>query len=134
MQEFLLYFEVNIICIVVLAIIGLNIKYSEYGFKVAIDDMRTGFSSLADIYDNEIDIVKIEREFISSCVTDRRRHMLGNIIELVHNAGAAVICEGIETPEQLEMLKSLNCDMTQGFYNSRVLPLPECESFFLSNQ
>ncbi len=109
-------------------------RLTDLGFKVAIDDMGTGFSSFADIYDNEIDIVKIERNFVVSCVNERRRQMLSDIISLVHNAGAQVICEGIETSEQLEMLKGLSCDMVQGFYHSRVLPLTECERFFLSNE
>lgn len=102
-------------------------RCKEAGFKIAIDDMGAGFSSLADIYDNEIDIVKIERNFISSCVTPRRQKMLGDIITLVHNAEARVICEGIETAQQSEMLKGLNCDMMQGYFYSRVLPLAECE-------
>lgn len=97
------------------------------GFKIAIDDMGTGFSSLADIYDNEIEIVKIERSFISACVTKRRQKMLGDIIMLVHNADAKIICEGIETEEQSEMLKKLGCDMMQGYYYSRVVPPKECE-------
>lgn len=113
-------------------IISENVKrLSDFGFKVAIDDMGAGFSSLADIYDNEIDIVKIEREFISACTTERRRQMMNDIIALVHHAGAQVICEGIETAEQFEMLKAIDCDMMQGFYHSRVLPLSEFEKFFV---
>ncbi len=108
-------------------------KLSASGFRVTIDDMGAGFSSLSDIYDNEFDIVKIEREFVVSCVSDRKRRMLKNIIYLVHNAGAKVICEGIETAEQFDMLKSIGCDMIQGFYFSRVLPLSECERFIISN-
>lgn len=115
-------------------IVSENIKQlSMFGFKVAIDDMGTGFSSLADIYDNEIDIVKIEREFVSSCVTERRKQMLCNIIFMVHNAGAKVICEGIENAEQQEMLKSIDCDILQGYYNSRVLPFAESEKFYISS-
>lgn len=113
-------------------IVSQNIKKcSSFGFKIAIDDMGSGFSSLSDIYDNIIDIVKIERNFISTCITERRLRMLGDIIALVHNAGAKVICEGIETSEQIKMLKNINCDMLQGFYNSRVLPLSECDKFVL---
>lgn len=115
-------------------IVSDNIKrLSSLGFKVAIDDMGAGFSSLADIYDNEIDIVKIERDFLTSCDSERRRQMLRDIISLVHNAGAAVICEGIETSEQLEMLKTLGCDMMQGFYCSRVLPFSEGEKLVISH-
>lgn len=102
-------------------------KCKELGFKIAIDDMGTGFSSLADIYDNEIEIVKIERSFISTCITERRQKMLGDIIMLVHNADAKIICEGVETEQQSEMLKRLGCDMMQGYYFSRVVPQRECE-------
>lgn len=110
-----------------------NIKrLRKYGFLVAIDDMGAGFSSLADIYDNEVDIVKIERSFVTSCITDRRREMLSNIISLIHNAGAKVICEGAETQQQVDMLKSIDCDIIQGFYYSRVLPLTEGEKFILT--
>lgn len=110
-----------------------NIKrLRKYGFLVAIDDMGAGFSSLADIYDNEVDIVKIECSFVSSCITDRRREMLSNIISLIHNAGAKVVCEGAETQQQVDMLKSIDCDIIQGFYYSRVLPLTEGEKFILT--
>lgn len=108
-------------------------KLSDYGFTVAIDDMGGGFSSLADIYDNEIDIVKIDKDFISSAKTARSRQMLKDIVSLVHNAGAKVVCEGVENREQLELLKSIGCDMMQGFYNSRVLPPHECERIILSS-
>ena len=99
------------------------------GFKIAIDDMGTGFSSLSDLYDNDIDVVKIERDFISACTSERRHKVLGDIVSLVHNTGARVICEGIENKEQQEMIKEIGCDMMQGFYYSRVLPLGECERF-----
>ena len=99
------------------------------GFGIAIDDMGTGFSSLADLYSNDIDIVKIEHSFTSRLTSERRHRILRDIIALVHNTGARVICEGIETKEQQEDIKSMGCDMLQGFYYSRVLPLPECERF-----
>lgn len=110
------------------------IKCKKMGFRIAIDDMGTGFSSFADIYDNEIDIVKIERNFVSSCNTERRKKMLGDIITLVHNAGAKIICEGVETEQQSDMLKKLNCDIMQGYYYSRALPLSECERILKSRQ
>lgn len=114
-------------------IVSQNIKRcSELGFKIAIDDMGAGFTSLADIYDNEIDVVKIERNFITSCCSTRREKMLEDIISLIHNAGAKVICEGIETKEQHRMLNKIGTDMLQGFYYARVLPVSECEKFIYS--
>ena len=104
-------------------------KCRRAGFKIAIDDMGTGFSSFADLYDNEIDLVKIDGEFIASCTSERRQTMLSNIITLVHKSGAKVLCEGVENLGQAEFLDKINCDMMQGFYFSKILPLVECEKF-----
>ena len=55
--------------------------------------------------------------------------MLSNIITLVHESGAKVLCEGVENLGQAEFLDKINCDMMQGFYFSKILPLSECEKF-----
>ncbi len=104
----------------------------EAGFKIAIDDMGTGFSSFADVYNNEIDFVKIDREFIASCTSERQQTILSNIVTLVHQTGAKVLCEGVESLSQAEFLNEINCDMMQGFYFSKILPLLECERFLQS--
>lgn len=110
--------------------VSVNIqKCRKNGFKIAVDDMGTGFSSLSDIYDNDVDIVKIEHSFTSQYTSPRRYKMLRDIITLVHNTGARVICEGIETQPQRDAIAEIGCDMLQGFYYSRALPLSECESF-----
>lgn len=98
----------------------------KLGFRIAIDDMGTGFSSFADLYDNETDMVKIGSEFISSCSSERRRRMLSDIITLVRNSGARIVIEGVESREQAELLKEIGCDMMQGYYYSGVLPSAEC--------
>lgn len=104
-------------------------KCRENGFKIAIDDMGEGFSSFADIYDNEIDLVKIDGKFISSCTSERQQTMLSNIITLVCQSGAKVLYEGVENLNQAKFLSKINCDMMQGFYFSKILPLVECEKF-----
>lgn len=104
-------------------------KVRDLDFRVDIDDMGAGFSSLVDIYDNLVDLVKIERDFLLSCDSERRQRMLRDMISLIHNSGAKVICKGIETEAQQKMLEQIECDMMQGFYHSRVLPLSECENF-----
>ena len=104
-------------------------KCRRAGFKIAIDDMGAGFSSFADLYDYEIDLVKIDGEFIASCTSERRQTMLSNIITLVHESGAKILCEGVENLEQADFLDKINCDMMQGFYFSKILPLVECEKF-----
>lgn len=98
----------------------------EMGFKIAIDDMGAGFSSFADLYDNEIDMVKINSEFIASCISNRQQTMLSDIISLVHNSGAGIVCEGVENADQIKLLNTIGCDMLQGFYYSGILPQVEC--------
>lgn len=109
-------------------------KCRESGFKVAIDDLGTGFSSLADLYLNDIDAVKIERTFTTNYTSERRMKMLKDIISLVHNTGAEIVCEGIETQEQFEAMKKVGCDKYQGYFFSRVLPLSECDAFLSDNE
>ena len=104
-------------------------KCRESGFKIAIDDMGAGFSSIVDLYDNEIDFVKIDGSFISCCMSERQQVMLSNMIQLVHQSGAQVLCEGVETEKQAEFLSKIHCDMMQGFYFSKILPLVECKKF-----
>ena len=101
----------------------------ETGFRIAIDDMGAGFSSFADLYDNDIDMVKISGEFIGQCTSERRRTMLSDIALLVHHSGAKILCEGVENSQQAEFLDNIGCDMMQGFYFSKILPSVECQKF-----
>lgn len=112
------------------AVISENIrKCRAMHFKIAIDDMGTGFSSFADLYDNEIDLVKIDGAFIAACSSERRQTMLSDIIALVHHSGARVLCEGIESADQAAFIDGMNSDMMQGYYFSKALPQAECAKF-----
>lgn len=102
---------------------------SEMGFKIAIDDMGTGFSSLSDLYENKVDIVKIEKSIVGECTSDRKYKLLNGIVSLAHSINAKVICEGIENQEQQRIIEKTGCDMMQGFLYSRVLPISECERY-----
>ena len=91
--------------------------------------MGTGFSSFADLYNNEIDLVKIDGNFIADCTSKRQQTMLSNMITLVCQSGAKVLYEGVENLNQAEFLDKIKCDMMQGFYFSKMLPLVECKKF-----
>lgn len=95
------------------------------GFRIAIDDMGSGFTALSDLYSHEIDLVKIERSVVLNAMTEKGARMLKGLIALAHDMGTRVLCEGVETAAQHEMIRETGCDMVQGFYYSRVLPLPE---------
>lgn len=113
-----------------LTTISQNIKQCrKAGFKIAIDDMGTGFSSFADLYNNEIDLVKMGGEFVAACALPRQRTVLSDMVALVHHSGAKILCEGVENLGQAEFLNQIHCDMLQGFYFSKILPKAECQRF-----
>jgi diguanylate cyclase (GGDEF)-like protein len=92
------------------------------GVRVAIDDFGTGYSSLSRLSELPIDTLKIDRSFISRLPADRAGETLvSTIITLAHAFGMTVVAEGVETPEQLDLLGKLGCDELQGFLLSKPL-------------
>ena len=94
--------------------------------------MGSGFTALSDLYSHEIDMVKIERSVVLNAMTEKGARLLKGLITLAHDMGAWVLCEGVETAAQHEMICGTGCDMVQGFYYSRVLPVPEALRYLQS--
>jgi diguanylate cyclase (GGDEF)-like protein len=93
------------------------------GVRIAIDDFGTGFSSLSTLAKLPVDILKIDRSFVSGHATGSAfTHMLEGILGLAGKLSLAVIAEGIEEHEQLDLLVTLGCSMGQGFLLSRPVP------------
>jgi diguanylate cyclase (GGDEF)-like protein len=90
------------------------------GIGLALDDFGTGYASLAQLHAFEIDIVKIDRRFVSGLAEGNREHALcAGIISLAHSLGMTVVAEGVETPEQRDLLLGLRCDFGQGWLFGR---------------
>jgi diguanylate cyclase (GGDEF)-like protein/PAS domain S-box-containing protein len=93
------------------------------GMRLAIDDFGTGYSSLAYLKWFPVDTVKIDRSFIAGLDSDTAdRAIVGAIVDLAHALGMTVVAEGVETPGQLDRLRSLGCDQAQGFLFARPQP------------
>ena len=102
-------------------------KLKESGVTLNMDDFGSGYSSLNMLKEAPFDIVKLDREFFSKSVDDEKsRLILTKIVEMIHVIGMGVICEGVETKEQVEFLKGLGVKQVQGFYYSKPIP---CEEF-----
>ncbi len=100
----------------------------EQGIKVAVDDFGTGYSSLAYLRDLPIDHIKIDRSFMPAPGTTdpASRMMVKTIIDLAAGLRLGTIAEGVETTEQVALLRELGCDRVQGFLFSR--PVPEADA------
>ena len=98
------------------------------GVRIAIDDFGTGFSSLSTLATLPVDILKIDRSFVSGHATGPTfTHMLESILGLADRLSLAVIAEGIEEPDQLDLLVALGCSMGQGYLLSRPMPAAALE-------
>jgi len=101
--------------------------------KVALDDFGTGYSSLGLLRQLPIDELKIDRDFIKDMSRDEYcRELVQSIIGIGKTHGVHVIAEGVETVEELELLKEYGCDAFQGFLYARPMALSELEAFLSS--
>ena len=105
-------------------------QLSELGVVVAIDDFGTGYSSMSYLQRFPIDKLKIDRSFISDVASNAGdASIVRAIISLAHGLRLKVIAEGVESEEQLGILKRMGCDQYQGFFRSAAVPAAEIERF-----
>lgn len=103
-------------------------EFQAHGIKTAMDDFGSGYSILNTIVDIPVDVIKIDRGFIISCLeSDRGIYFLKHLIDMIRNLGYEIICEGVETDEQLEVLRQIGCDVIQGYWYSRPLTMEDYE-------
>ena len=99
--------------------ISMLMRLKESGVQLYIDDFGTGYSSLSHLLQFPVDCLKIDRSFINRITLDRKHaEIVQAVITLSKKLGMVAVAEGIETPEQLEMLVKMKCEYGQGFYIS----------------
>ena len=107
----------------------------DKGFHIEMDDFGSGYSSLNMISSLPIDTLKLDMQFIRNAFKpDGNTHLLEIIIEIAKYLSVPVIAEGVETEEQLGMLKGMKCDIVQGYFFSRPVPAAEFEPFILQKK
>lgn len=99
----------------------------SFGFSVSIDDFGSGYSSFGMLQNLPLDIIKIDKIFLSHDLNDfKNTTILYSIINIARALGMLTVCEGVETKQQVEFIKSINCDIAQGFYYAKPM---ECKQF-----
>jgi EAL domain-containing protein (putative c-di-GMP-specific phosphodiesterase class I) len=111
--------------------IDLLSKIKEHKVQLSVDDFGTGYSSLSYLHRFPIDALKIDRSFVSAINTEgRNSNIVKTIITLAHTLGIKAIAEGVETKEQLNCLRQLDCDEVQGYLFSKPIDARSVEKFF----
>ena len=101
-------------------------QLKKLGIDACLDDFGTGYSSLSYLQQLPITFIKIDQSFVRRLGgEDDALAIIKTIVVLSHQLGRKVIAEGVETPEHLNILKSLGCEYAQGYFFSK--PLPQCE-------
>jgi diguanylate cyclase (GGDEF)-like protein/PAS domain S-box-containing protein len=102
--------------------IGVLRALKQLGIRIAVDDFGTGYSSLAYLRRLPIDVLKIDRSFVSEIGAGEGDAIVDAIIGLAHALKLKVVAEGVETVEQLDYLRLKRCDEMQGYYFSKPVP------------
>lgn len=102
--------------------------FRKHGIKVSIDDFGSGYSSLNVLANISVNIVKLDRVFLNK--NDKNDHtILKYLIEMLKELGITILAEGVETKEQAEMLVDFGCDLAQGYYYAKPMPITEFYEF-----
>jgi diguanylate cyclase (GGDEF)-like protein/PAS domain S-box-containing protein len=110
------------------------LQFRDAGIQVALDDFGTGYSSLSYLQRFDIDYIKIDQSFVRSLAPGSHDLVLCEaIIVMAHKLNMKVIAEGVETPQQRELLLAAGCDYAQGYLFARPLPRDEFEALLLGN-
>ena len=101
------------------------------GFKLSMDDFGTGYSSLSQLMKMPIDYLKLDKSFIDNCINDdpenKTHKFIANVVRIAKDINCKVVAEGVETKEQRDTLLEAGCDIIQGFYYAKPMPVSEYE-------
>jgi diguanylate cyclase (GGDEF)-like protein/PAS domain S-box-containing protein len=107
----------------------------QRGIRLAIDDFGTGYASLAYLRELPVDIIKIDPSFVAGLGTDGTLALLTRtIVQVGHDLGIEVVAEGIERPEQLELLRAMGCGLGQGYLVARPMAARGIEALAVTGE
>lgn len=106
-------------------------KLQRAGFTVEMDDFGSGYSSLNMLKNIDVDVLKVDMAFLGQTDDEERgRTILKSVVRMSKELGTTVLIEGVETKEQLEFLKKCECNIFQGYYFAKPMPIAEFEEMY----
>jgi EAL domain-containing protein (putative c-di-GMP-specific phosphodiesterase class I) len=109
-------------------------KLMDMGISISIDDFGTGYSSLSYLKNLPISFLKIDKSFVADLLSDKNTYSIVKaIIDVAHALQLKVIAEGVENQEQLDVLRTLDCDEIQGYHVSRPLNVEDIRNHIKDN-
>ena len=105
------------------------LKVKQLGFVIALDDIGSGYTSLMNLCEYPIEIVKIDRQILLLTNTESGKKLFLGIIALMHYLQLKLVCEGVETEEQNALVTASDCDYVQGWYYSKAIPEEKADEF-----
>lgn len=102
--------------------------FRNYGFKMSMDDFGSGYSSINLLGNSPLDVIKMDQGFFNSRINREQNHIVvESTIDMIKKLGMTVVAEGIETKEEVEMLRKLGCDIIQGYFFGKPMSVHEFE-------
>lgn len=102
------------------------VRLQNLGFKLEVDDFGSGFSSLNLIRNISVDTIKIDKEFLDNEIaSEKGKIVVNHTIDMAKDLKLQVVAEGVETKEHVDFLRTSRCDIAQGYYFARPMPIEE---------
>lgn len=106
------------------------LELKQEGFKLLMDDFGSGYSSLNILLETPFDVIKLDKRFMDNMMlSEKGKLILEQVVMMANKLDLGIIAEGVETKEQVDLLKNIGCDQVQGYYYAK--PMPEKEFFEL---
>ena len=98
-------------------------QLKDEGYKLLMDDFGSGYSSLNILLETPFDLIKLDKKFMENMMlSDKGRLILEQVVAMANKLGLELLAEGVETKEQVDLLRNIGCDQVQGYYYAKPMP------------
>lgn len=105
-------------------------RMHEIGFSISMDDFGSGYSSLNLLKEIPVDVLKLDKVFLEETAnSERSRIIVEQVAQMARALGMRIVCEGVETQRQVEFLQKIGCDLAQGYFYAKPMPIEEFDDF-----